>query len=110
MPRFTHPRLEDVALETMLHALADPARLAIVRRLDGDRREGGTGLACGGAASCDMPRATMSNHFAVLRAAGLIESHKQGVQVINRLRRDEVDRRFPGILAAVLAADAPQAA
>jgi DNA-binding transcriptional ArsR family regulator len=106
MPRFTHPRLEDVALETVLHALADPARLAIVRRLDADRLEQGEGLACGGAAACDMPRATLSNHFAILRAAGLIESRKQGVQVISRLRREEVDRRFPGVLAAVLAVDA----
>ena len=104
MSRFTHPRLDDVALETVLHALSDPARLEIVRRLDADRLHQGPGLACGGAAACGMPRATLSNHFAVLRAAGLIESRKQGVQVINRLRRDEVDRRFPGVLAAVLAA------
>jgi DNA-binding transcriptional ArsR family regulator len=104
MPRLTHPRLEDVPLENLLHALADPARLDIVRRLEADGREGGEGLACGGAAACQMPRATLSNHFAILRAAGLIESRKQGVQVINRLRRDEVDRRFPGVLAAVLAA------
>jgi DNA-binding transcriptional ArsR family regulator len=109
MPRFTHPRLEDVALENLLHALADPARLAIVRRLDADRQSEGEGLACGGAAACDMPRATLSNHFTILRAAGLIESRKQGVQVINRLRRDEIDRRFPGVLAAVLAADAAPA-
>src|SRR5687768_4869744 len=106
MPRFTHPRLDDVALENVLHALADPARLEIVRRLDADLRGQGEGLACGGAAACDMPRATLSNHFAVLRAAGLIESRKQGVQVINRLRREELDRRFPGVLAAVLAAEA----
>jgi len=104
MARFTHPRLDDVSLETVLHALADPARLEIVRRLDAEGREGGGGLACSGAAPCDMPRATVSNHFAILRAAGLIESRKQGVQVLNRLRREEVDRRFPGVLAAVLAA------
>jgi DNA-binding transcriptional ArsR family regulator len=110
MPRFTHPRLDDVALENLLHALADPARLVIVRRLEADGCAGGEGLACGGAAACQMPRATLSNHFAILRAAGLIESRKQGVQVINRLRREEVDRRFPGVLAAVLAAQAAPAA
>lgn len=107
MARFTHPRLDDVALDTLLHALADPARLEIVRRLDADRRGDGEGLACGGAAACDMPRATLSNHFTVLRAAGLIESRKRGVQVINRLRRDEVDSRFPGVLDAVLAVETP---
>ena len=106
MSRFTHPRLDDVALDALLHALADPARLEIVRRLDADRLDGGAGLACGGSVDCTMPRATLSNHFAILRAAGLVESHKQGVQVISRLRRGEVDRRFPGVLAAVLAAPA----
>lgn len=106
MARFTHPRLEDVALDTLLHALADPARLEIVRRLDADRLTDGAGLPCGSAGGCEMPRATLSNHFNVLRAAGLIESRKQGVQVINRLRREEVDARFPGVLAAVLAVKA----
>lgn len=106
MPRFTHPRLEDVAIESVLHALAEPARLEIVRRLDADLGNGGEGLACAGAAACTLPRATLSNHLAVLRAAGLIESRKQGVQVINRLRREEIDRRFPGVLTAVLAAQA----
>lgn len=110
MPRFTHPRLEDVPLENLLHALADPARLVIVRKLEADRLAGGEGLACGGSAGCEMPRATLSNHIAILRAAGLIESRKQGVQVINRLRRAELDRRFPGVLAAVLAAEPASAA
>ena len=48
----------------------------------------------------------MSNHFAVLRGAGLIESRKQGTMVINRLRRGEIDERFPGLLDAVLQASA----
>lgn len=33
MPRFTHPRLEDVPLDLALHALADPNRLGMVARL-----------------------------------------------------------------------------
>jgi DNA-binding transcriptional ArsR family regulator len=102
MDRFTHPRLDDVPLASLLHALAEPARLAIVRELACNAETGGAGLACGATAP-NLPRATMSNHFSVLRAAGIIESRKQGVQVINRLRRDEIERRFPGVLAAILA-------
>ena len=105
MSRITHPRLEDVTLPVLLHALADPARLAIVRRLDSACGE--SGLACSGSADCGIPRATLSNHFAILRGAGLVESRKQGVKVLNRLRRDEVDVRFPGVLDAVLGVGTP---
>lgn len=104
MARFIHPDLKDVPLESMLHALADPSRLAIVRCLNHDLEVGGTGLACNAAVTEELPRATMSNHFSLLRNAGLIESRKQGVMVINRLRRNELDARFPGLIEAVLGA------
>jgi DNA-binding transcriptional ArsR family regulator len=102
MTRFIHPNLNDVPLASVLHALSDPTRLAIVRRLDDDLGIRGEGLACNCAAPDELPRATMSNHFMVLRNAGLIESRKQGTMVINRLRRAEIDTRFPGLLDAVL--------
>ena len=101
MSRFIHPNLKDVPLGSVLHALSDPTRLEIVRRLN-EAHPGAEGLACNMAAPCELPRATLSNHFTVLRTAGLIESRKQGTMVINRLRRDEVDARFPGLLDAVL--------
>ena len=106
MTRFIHPNLNDVPLPSMLHALSDPTRLAIVRCLNADLEQGGQGLACNAAVSEELPRATMSNHFTLLRGAGLIESRKEGVMVINRLRREEIERRFPGLLLAVLRADA----
>ena len=104
MTRFAHPNLADVPLASILHALAEPARLAIVRRLDEDASAGGKGLSCAQGACAGMPRATVSNHHAVLRAAGLVEGRRQGTSVIHRLRRDEVDARFPGLLDALLAA------
>ncbi len=111
---FTHPRLEDVALPAILHALADPARLQIVAALAGDREAGGDGLSCSEAACPELARATMSNHFTILRSAGLIESRKAGVRVVNRLRREEVEAHFPGLLEVVLragkAAEAPSPA
>ncbi len=103
--RFTHPNLQDVPLATMLHALADPARLAIVRKLAHDLDSAGQGLPCGCAAPDGMPRATMSNHFTILRNAGLILGQRQGTKVIHQLRRAEVEARFPGLLDAVLGAD-----
>jgi DNA-binding transcriptional ArsR family regulator len=105
MTRFTHPNLNDVPLSSVLHALSDATRLTIVRTLDGDREGADEGLACNCASPEGLPRATMSNHFAILRSAGLIEGRKDGTKVIHRLRRAEVDARFPGLLEAVLRAE-----
>ncbi|HEX8937156.1 MAG TPA: metalloregulator ArsR/SmtB family transcription factor [Sphingomicrobium sp.] len=106
MTRFIHPNLSDVPLASVLHALSDPVRLKIVRALDQDRIAEGEGLACNCAAPEGLPRATVSNHFTVLRGAGLIEARKEGTKVIHRLRRPELDKRFPGLLDAVLNAAA----
>ena len=105
MTRFIHPSLKDVPLASVLHALSDPTRLAVVRALDQNRATDGAGMSCNCAAPEGLPRATMSNHFAILRAAGLVEGRKEGTKVIHRLRREEVDLRFPGLLDAVLLAE-----
>jgi DNA-binding transcriptional ArsR family regulator len=99
MARFTHPRLEDVPLELALHALADENRLRMVARLAATES-----LSCADAAPCEsLPKSTLSNHLKLLRAAGLIETAQAGREMINRLRRTDFDRRFPGLLDAVLA-------
>ena len=98
MPRFTHPRLEDVPIELALHALADPNRLGMVARL-ADAEQ----LSCTNAAPChSIPKSTLSNHLKLLRAAGLIETTQAGREMINRLRRKEFEQRFPGLLDAIL--------
>nr|WP_245844068.1 helix-turn-helix domain-containing protein [Sphingomonas spermidinifaciens] len=86
-------------LDLALHALADPNRLGMVARLASTE-----GLSCSDAAPCEaIPKSTLSNHLKLLRAAGLIETAQAGREMINTLRRDEFDRRFPGLLDAVLA-------
>jgi DNA-binding transcriptional ArsR family regulator len=97
MPAFTHPRLDDVALATALHALSDPVRLAIVRRL-----AAGEELSCSAAACHDVPKSTLSNHFRILRGAGLLRTRSAGRDHLSTLRRDEFDARFPGLLDTVL--------
>ena len=93
------PRLEDV-----LFALADPVRLAIVRTLDRLGEQSCAALDGG------RPKSTMSHHFRVLRDAGLVETRAVGPSHLNRLRRDTVEARFPGLLAVVLGAAAPPGA
>lgn len=98
MPALTHPRLEDVSLAAALHALADPVRLAMVATLAQS-----PSLNCAGTGPCDVPKSTLSNHFRILRGAGLVETRAQGRDMLNTLRRAEFDRRFPGLLDSVLA-------
>ena len=100
MAQFLHPSLSDISLDMVMHALAEPTRLRIVQRLS--ETEEADGLTCSQGVCDSVPRATMSNHYSVLRNAGLIESRKRGTAVLNRLRRDDVDARFPGLLETVL--------
>jgi DNA-binding transcriptional ArsR family regulator len=89
----------DVILQDALEALADPVRRSILREL---ATEPDFTRACG-AFQLPVSKATASHHFAVLRAAGLLEQQDQGPRRLNRLRRAEFDARFPGLLALVLA-------
>lgn len=103
MRELVHPEPVEVSLPGVLHALADPARLSIVRKIAAEGE-----LACG-AACAVLPRSTLSHHFRVLREAGLIDSRREGTQMLSRLRRDVLDARFPGLLDSVLRAAAAEA-
>jgi DNA-binding transcriptional ArsR family regulator len=93
----THPRLDDVPLTAALHALSDPCRLGIVRRL-ADQTE----LSCQSVGCSEVPKSTLTNHMKILRAAGLIQSRPAGREHLNTLRRAEFEARFPGLLDTVL--------
>jgi DNA-binding transcriptional ArsR family regulator len=100
MTHFVHPATEDITLAAVLGALSDPMRLKILKRLL-ERRDGG--LSCSGAAPCpEMAKSTLSHHFRILRDAGLIKTTKQGVENLNRVRWDDVNARFPGLLSAIM--------
>lgn len=49
----------------------------------------------------------MSHHFRVLRAAGLVHTRTEGTTHMNRLRREELEARFPGLLEVMLRATSP---
>jgi len=97
MRALKHPKTEDIELTRVLYALSDPVRLDVVRQLD---REGEATCA---ALDGGRPKSSMSHHFRVLRDAGVIVTRTDGPAHINELRRAELDRLFPGLLAAVLA-------
>jgi DNA-binding transcriptional ArsR family regulator len=96
------PDLASVELVDLLRALADPIRLQILRVLaDGDAHpksmtEWGF----------DVQKSTMSHHFRTMREAGLTETIVDGRTHAIRLRRAELDDRFPGLIDGLLRAGA----
>ncbi len=99
MAQFVHPPRDEITLAGVLAALADPMRLRIVKNLTAQN----DCMSCTEAAPCDdMAKSTLSNHFRILREAGLIRTSKQGVQHRNVLREDDINARFPKLLKTIL--------
>src|SRR5580698_4824786 len=98
-----HPSIEDITVEAILHALSDPVRVAIYADI--------VGSAC--SHNCSnflkvrekiIPKSTLSQHFKALREAGLIRGERRGVEVHNTSRCAEIDKRFPGLIGAIVSA------
>jgi len=51
-----------------------------------------------------MPKSTCSQHYRILREAGLIVSERKGVELSSHVRTAELETRFPGLLASILKA------
>jgi DNA-binding transcriptional ArsR family regulator len=101
MRPFFHPSREEITLQGVLHALADPVRLGIFRRL---AEPAGGPASCIRSAPAEMPRSTLSHHFQILREAGLVRSEKRGAEAVNTARLEDIEARFPGLLSAILGA------
>lgn len=95
-----HPERSEIHIESVLHALADPIRLRIVREL---ARIGCDGIACG---AIDLPvtKSTRTHHLRILREAGVIQVRPVGTSRITTLRRDDLDALYPGLLNGILTA------
>jgi DNA-binding transcriptional ArsR family regulator len=96
-----HPAARDISVEGILYALADPVRMRIFAAIQGadcpricsnflvvDRKE--------------LPKSTLSQHFKILREAGLIWSERKGVEMHNTTRCDELKERFGPMIRAIL--------
>ena len=55
-----------------------------------------------------IPKSTLSQHFSILREAGLIRGERRGVEMHNTSRCAEIEERFPGLLRAIVNAHAIQ--
>ena len=106
-----HPSIDDIRLEAILHALSDPVRVQIFSDIAGAT----CAQTCSAFNSVNdrvIPKSSLSQHFKVLREAGLIRSERQGVEMRNTSRCEEVQDRFPGLIPAIIDAykvEAPRA-
>ncbi|MBD8806355.1 ArsR/SmtB family transcription factor [Pseudomonas syringae] len=96
MRTLKHPEPDAFTLDRVLYALSDPVRMEIVRHLAGVT-EATCGELCG-----ERPKSSASHHFRVLRDSGLVQTRNVGTTHMNSLRSEELETRFPGLLAAIL--------
>lgn len=81
----------------MLHALSDPVRMHLVRTLAEGGEHGW------GALKVPVAKSTLSHHLKVLRSAGVTRTRNEGQRCFVDLRTDDLEARFPGVLATILA-------
>jgi DNA-binding transcriptional ArsR family regulator len=98
-PEREPPTRERLRIEDVIAALDHPVRLQVVRTL--------AALAHDATMTCQeilptMTKSSASHHWRVLRESGVIEQRRDGRVLRTRLRRADLDGRFPGVVAAVL--------
>jgi DNA-binding transcriptional ArsR family regulator len=104
-----HPSIEEVTVEAIMHALSDPVRVAIFADIAGSN----CSQTCSEflhVSEKAIPKSTLSQHFKSLREAGLIRGERHGVEMRNTSRCAEIDRRFPGLIPAIMNAHKVQMA
>jgi DNA-binding transcriptional ArsR family regulator len=95
--KIPHPPAETLDLATIMRTLGDPVRLEIVRHLADDRQH-----MCGElSGALGIPASTGSYHLKLLREAGVTRTQAQGTLRLISLRRDDLEARFPGLLAVL---------
>jgi DNA-binding transcriptional ArsR family regulator len=92
------PLRDEISLHKVLHALSDPVRMEIVLKI---ARAGQ--VACG-AFDIPMPKSTLSHHFKVLRESGVLATRREGNELMNSLRSEDLEARFPGVIDAIITA------
>ena len=96
-----HPALSDITVEGVLYALSDPVRAKIYAELATSE----CALTCSDVrklVNSTLPKATLSQHFKILREAGLVRSERKGVEMHNTTRYAELNERFGDMLSAIV--------
>jgi len=96
-----HPSADDIRVEGILHALSDPIRVQIFAEI----AQAECPQTCSAFLELSdrtVPKSTLSQHFKVLREAGLIRSERRGVELHNSTRCDEFGERFGPLIQSII--------
>jgi DNA-binding transcriptional ArsR family regulator len=100
MDDVVEPTAEDFQLPRILAALADPNRLAAVRFVSRNGESWCTQVM--EQALLPMTKSTFSHHLRILREAGVLTKRIQGARGYTTVRKADLDRRFPGLIDAIV--------
>jgi DNA-binding transcriptional ArsR family regulator len=95
--KIPHPEADAIDLATVMRTVGEPLRLEIVRMLADGRERSCTDLQ----AALGLPASTGSYHLRLLREAGVTRTRADGTQRMISLRRDDLERRFPGLVGVL---------
>lgn len=95
--------MEETSVEGILYALSDPVRMQIFIELASSE--------C--TKNCTeflnirkqpLPKSTLSQHFRILREAGLIYSERKGVELHNHTRCSELEEKYGDMVTQIIRA------
>src|SRR5712671_5078010 len=98
-----HPSLKEITVQGVLYALSDPVRVRIYAELT----QADCAMICSALLSngnLKLPKSTLSQHFKILREAGLIRSERKGVELKNSTRCQELKKKFGPLVATIIEA------
>lgn len=87
------PGRDELDLNRVLRALSDPTRRDILRALVSGP------MPCN-AFEVSVAKSTLSQHLKLLRESGLTHIEVEGRNRYSSLRADDIEAKFPGLLAA----------
>ena len=90
-------------MQGILYALSDPVRVRICVELS----QAECAMNCAAFlpnGNTKIPKSTMSQHFKILREAGLIHSERKGVELRNSSRCPELKKKYGPMIMAILQA------
>ena len=101
MRKIHHPQIKDITVESLLRALCDPVRVQIFMEI----AQAECPQNCSNflrVKDKKLPKSTLSNHFKILREAGLIKSEKEGLELHNTSRCKELKDKFGPLIKTII--------
>ncbi len=98
-----HPPVEELTVQGILYALSDPVGVRIFIELI-DKKCAQNCSAFLKINKKPVPKSTLSQHFTILREAGLIHSSRKGVELQNEVRCEELNKKYGPMIKQILKA------